>query len=116
VAGRERGVIDLLGVTRSGRLAVMELKVAADPNLPLQALDYWMRVKWHLERGEFQRLGYFPGIQLRSDPPWLWLVAPAYEFHPLTDVVLRYLSPEVPIRRFGLNETWREAIQVVYRG
>lgn len=116
VVGRERGIIDLLAVTRAGRLVVIELKASADPNLPLQALDYWMRVKWHLERGEFRRLGYFPGVELRGEPPLLWLVAPVFEFHSLTDVLLRYLSDEVPVRRIGLNHTWRQSLQVVQRG
>ncbi len=114
--GRERGILDLLSVTRHGRLVVMELKASADPDLPLQALDYWMRVKWHLERGEFHRLGYFPGRELRTEPPLLWLVAPVFEFHPVTDIVLRYLSSEIPVRRIGLNHTWRKSIQVVHRG
>lgn len=115
VAGRERGIIDLLAATRDGRLVVIELKAAPDPNLPLQALDYWMRVKWHFERGSFHRLGYFSGLELRPEPPQLWLVAPVFEFHSTTDAVLRYLSPAVPIRRIGLNHTWREGIRVVDR-
>jgi len=81
----------------------------------MQALDYWMRVKWHFERGDFRRCGYFPGVELRPEAPLLWLVAPAFEFHPHNEIVLRYLSPDVPIRRIGLNESWRENIQVVYR-
>ena len=115
VAGRQRGIIDLLALTRTGRLVVIELKASADPNLPLQALDYWMRVKWHQERGEFRRLGYFPGVELRAEPPLLWLVAPVFEFHSMTSLLLRYLSPEVPVRRIGLNQIWRQSLQVVQR-
>ena len=115
VAGRQRGIIDLLALTRTGRLVVIELKASADPNLPLQALDYWMRVKWHQERGESRSLGYFSGVELRAEPPLLWLVAPVFEFHSLTDLLLRYLSPEIPVRRIGLNHTWRQSLQVVLR-
>ena len=115
VAGRERGIIDLLALTRTGRLVVIELKASADPNLPVQALDYWMRVKWHQERGEFRRLGYFPGVELRAVPPLLWLVAPVFEFHSMTGLLLRYLSPGVPVRRIGLNHTWRQSLRVVQR-
>jgi hypothetical protein len=68
-AGGERGVLDLLAIDRSGRLTVLELKASADLHLPMQALDYWLRVKWHLDRGEFTARGYFPGITLRSVPP-----------------------------------------------
>ena len=61
-AAGERGVIDLLATERSGRLAILELKASQDIHLPLQGLDYWMRVKWHLDRDEFEKAGYFPGI------------------------------------------------------
>ena len=60
-AGGDRGVMDLVAVDYAGRLAVLELKATADLHLPFQALDYWMRVKWHLDREEFSPLGYFPG-------------------------------------------------------
>jgi len=33
------------------------LKVQEDINLPLQGLDYWLRVKWLQERGQFQPFG-----------------------------------------------------------
>ncbi len=39
---------------------MIELKASEDVHLPLQALDYWMRVQWHVERREFQANGYFP--------------------------------------------------------
>lgn len=115
IAGRQRGIIDLLAVTRQGRLVVIELKASPDLDLPLQALDYWMRVKWHLDRGEFRRLGYFPGIELAPDPPLLWLAIPAFDFHPLNETVIHYLSPEVPVRWIGLNHQWREGVKVVTR-
>jgi hypothetical protein len=66
-AGGERGILDLLAVDHTGRLVVVELKASADLHLPLQALDYWIRVKWHLDRGEFGPAGYFPGIELTPD-------------------------------------------------
>jgi hypothetical protein len=40
LAGADRGVIDILSVSRPGRLAVIELKLEEDINLPLQGLDY----------------------------------------------------------------------------
>ena len=114
-AGGERGILDLLAVDGSGRLAVLELKASADPQLPLQALDYWLRVKWHLDRREFSAHGYFPGIELRSEPPRLLLVAPSLEFHPSTEVILSYFSPEVPVERVGLGMDWRKGLQVMFR-
>jgi hypothetical protein len=114
-AGGERGIPDLLAVDRSGRLAVVELKASADLNLPLQALDYWMRVKWHLDRGEFSAAGYFPGLHLRPDPPRLLLVAPSLEFHPTTETILGYFSADIDVERIGLAVEWRKGLQVMFR-
>ena len=114
-AGGERGVIDLLGVDLTGRLAVLELKAAQDIHLPLQALDYWMRVKWHLEQGDFTRAGYFPGIALSAQLPRLFLVAPALDFHPSNETVLRYLAPEIPMERIGIGLEWRQELRVMFR-
>ena len=114
-AGGERGVIDLLAVDLTGRLAVLELKAAQDIHLPLQALDYWMRVKWHLEQGDFTRAGYFQGVALTAHPPRLFLVAPALDFHPSNETVLRYLSPEVQVERIGIGLEWRQELRVMFR-
>ncbi|HTS60767.1 MAG TPA: hypothetical protein VMH28_02025 [Candidatus Acidoferrales bacterium] len=114
-AGGERGVLDLLAVDHSGRLAVVELKASADLHLPLQALDYWVRVKWHLDRGEFGASGYFPGIALRPDPPRLLLVSPALEFHPTTETVLSFFAPEIEVERIGLAVEWRKELRAVFR-
>jgi hypothetical protein len=114
-AGGERSVIDLLAVDREGRLAVIELKADQDIHLPLQALDYWMRVKWHLERGEFSGRGYFPGIELVNRPPRLLLVAPALDWHPTNEVLLRYLSPEIRAERLGVGLEWKRDLRVMFR-
>jgi hypothetical protein len=111
----DRGIIDLLGVTRDGRLAVLELKAAEDIHLPMQAVDYWLRVRWHHDRDDFRRYGYFPEVQLSSKPPILLLVAPGFQFHPSIDIVLRYLSPEIEIARVALAEDWRRGLRVVFR-
>src|SRR5262249_9425923 len=55
----DRAMIDVLTLSRSGRLAVVELKADEDIHLPLQGIDYWSRVAWHNARGEFQKFGYF---------------------------------------------------------
>ena len=114
-AGGERGILDLLAVDYTGRLAVVELKASADLHLPLQALDYWIRVKWHLDRGEFRSCGYFPGVELRPEPPRLLLVSPSLEFHPTTETILDYFSPEIDVERIGLGLEWRKGLQVVFR-
>jgi hypothetical protein len=114
-AAGDRGVLDLLAVERSGRLAVLELKATADPQLPLQALDYWLRVKWHLDRGEFSPNGYFPGMALCPEPPRLFLVSPALEFHPTTETVLSFFSPAIDVERVGVGVEWRKGLQVMFR-
>jgi hypothetical protein len=114
-AGGDRGVIDILGATRDGRLAVIELKLDEQINLPMQGLDYWLRVKWLAERGQFRKRGYFPALEIASRPPRLYLVSPAFRFHSTTDLMLRYLAPSIEIVQVGLNAQWRERIQVLFR-
>ena len=111
----DRAVLDLLGATRDGRLVVIELKVSEDIQLIVQALDYWLRVRWHQLQGDFESLGYFAGLELQKKPPLLYVVAPGLRFHPASEIVLRFLSPEVELVRVGLNEHWRQGLQVVFR-
>ena len=111
----DRAMIDVLTVTREGRLAVVELKADEDIHLPLQGLDYWSRVAWHHARGEFQRFGYFPGRELSPERPLLFLVAPALHVHPATDTLLRYISPEIEWVVVGIDERWRHGVRAVFR-
>jgi hypothetical protein len=114
-AGGEQGILDLLTVTRSGRLAIIELKASEHIHLPLQAADYWLRVRRQLQSGEIARYGYFPGVALQQAAPLVYLVAPALQFHPTTDHLLQCLSPELEIVRVGLAESWRRGLRVVMR-
>jgi hypothetical protein len=114
-SGTDRGVIDILLATRSGRLAVLELKVQEDINLPLQGLDYWLRVKWLQERGQFQKFGYFPGIELADSAPLVYLASPAFRFHSTTGRVLRYLDQAIRITQVGINDGWRKDIKILFR-
>jgi hypothetical protein len=113
--GGERGILDLLAVDHRGRLTVVELKASADLHLPMQALDYWVRVKWHLDRGEFGPAGYFPGIELSPEPPRLLLVAPSLEFHPSTETLLEFFAPSIDVERVGIGVEWRKGLQVMFR-
>jgi hypothetical protein len=115
IGGADRGLMDLLTVNRQGRLVVMELKASEDLQLPLQALDYWMRVRWHQERGDLANARYFGDMMLSEHAPLLLLVSPALQFHPACETLLRYFSPAIEAVRVGLNEGWREKIQVVFR-
>ncbi len=73
----DRGLLDLLTLDRNGRLAVIELKADEDLHLPLQALDYWIRVRaLNNDRqpmagneggrplSAFERQGYFAGAEV----------------------------------------------------
>jgi len=121
-AAGDRGMLDLLSVTRDGRLAVIELKADEDLHLALQGLDYWVRVRWHLQQSdhatglpEFQRHGYFGGVQISPLPPRLYLVAPALRIHPATEIVLKYFKPEVDWTLVAIDERWRDEVRVVFR-
>jgi hypothetical protein len=115
IKGTDRGVIDLLGVTRSGRLAVVELKVHEEINLPLQGLDYWLRVKWLQDRNQLQESGYFPGYGLTPEPPLLYLVSPAFRFHSTTEKILRYFSKAIEFTLVGINDSWRKDLKILFR-
>ncbi len=111
----DRAMIDVLTCTRDSRLAVLELKADEDIHLPLQGLDYWARVLWHHQRGEFQQYRYFDEVQLSPQPPLLFLVAPSLRVHPAVDTVLRYFSPKIDWSLAGLDERWREGVRVIFR-
>jgi len=111
----DRAMLDVLTTTHAGRLAVVELKADEDIHLPLQGLDYWSRVAWHHSRAEFPRFGYFADRELSTQKPLLYLVAPALHVHPQTDVLLRYLAPEIEWEFVGIDEHWREGVKVIFR-
>jgi len=121
----DRGMLDLLTLDRDGRLVVLELKADEDLHLPLQALDYWIRVRALNEdraRGPdgrmlsaFERAGYFAGAEVSPLPPRLVLAAPALRIHPANATVLRYLSPQVEWELIAVAEQWRSELKVVFR-
>ena len=112
-AAGDRDLIDLLAVSTEGRLSVLELKISEDIHLPVQALDYWMRIKWHVERNELGHL--FPSVPLSNLAPKLKLVAPAMAFHSSCATVLRHFSSEIEIERVGINSEWQDHFRVVLR-
>ncbi len=114
-SGTDRGIIDILAATRRGRLAVVELKVHEEINLPLQGLDYWLRVKWLQDRNQFQEFGYFQGYELSREAPLLYLVSPAFRFHSTNEKVLRYFDSKIEVILLGINDSWRKEIQILFR-
>jgi hypothetical protein len=126
LASGDRGMLDLLTLDRNGRLTVIELKADEDLHLPLQALDYWIRVRSlnddrsaHEAGGRplsaFERQGYFADAEVSPLPPRLLLAAPALRVHPANEPVLRYLSPEVEWELIGLSDHWRRELKIVFR-
>ena len=113
--GGDRGMIDILTATHEGRLALLELKVGEDIELPMQGLDYWLRVRWHHSRNEFQNHGYFPGVSLSPLPPLLFFVCPEFRYHSTFPVLTRKIDSAVPLIQVGINENWREGVTVVMR-
>jgi len=111
----DRGMIDLLSVTRAGRLVVLEIKADEDLHLPLQGLDYWIRVRRVHADGDLDQHGYFPGVELSDRPPLLMLVAPALRIHPANETILRHLKPEVEWTLIALDEHWRQHLRVIFR-
>jgi hypothetical protein len=121
----ERGMLDLLALDGNGRLAVIELKAEEDLHLPLQALDYWIRVRaLNNDRqatgggralSAFEREGYFGGAEVSPLEPRLLLAAPALRIHPANEPVLRYFSPQVEWELIALSEHWRRELKVVFR-
>jgi hypothetical protein len=121
----DRGMLDLLTLDRNGRLAVIELKANEDLHLPLQALDYWIRVRalnadrQPAEGGKllsaFARRGYFEGAEVSPLEPRLLLAAPALRIHPANEPVLRYFSPTVQWELVALGEHWRRELKVIHR-
>jgi hypothetical protein len=119
-------MLDLLTLDRNGRLVILELKADEDLHLPLQALDYWIRVRalnddrqdtpaGGLPRSAFERQGYFAGAEVSHLPPRLLLAAPALRIHPANETVLRYFSPKVEWELIALSEHWRRELRVVFR-
>ena len=122
----DRGMLDLLTLGRDGRLTVLELKADEDLHLPLQALDYWIRVRaLNADRqpisgggrplSAFEREGYFAGTEVSPREPRLLLAAPALRIHPANEAVLRFFSPQIEWELMALGEHWRRDLSVVFR-
>ena len=121
----DRGMLDILTIDRNNRLVVMELKANEDLHLPLQALDYWIRVRAlnadrvldanGTPRSAFERNGYFDGATVSPLAPRLLLAAPALRIHPANELVLRYFSPEIEWELIALSEHWRNELSIIFR-
>jgi hypothetical protein len=126
ISSGDRGMLDLLALDRHSRLAVIEIKADEDLHLPMQALDYWIRVRaLNADRqtpagaarplSAFERAGYFPGAEVSEREPRLILIGPALRIHPANEPVLRYFSPKIQWELIALNEDWRRELNIVFR-
>jgi hypothetical protein len=108
----ERSVIDLLTLNCDGRLVVIEIKAAEDPQLPLQGTDYWLRVEQGRLLNEFEKRGLFQGVRLADQSPLLYLVAPRLRFHRTFATVAQCLTTQIEAYQIGINANWREGLKV----
>lgn len=120
-AAADRAMLDLLTVTRGGRLAILELKADEDLHFPLQGLDYWIRVHWLQQQrnasgaAELEQNGYFSGVSLETSSPLMYYIVPALRVHPSMETVLLHLSPAIAWTLVALNEGWRREPKIVFR-
>jgi hypothetical protein len=114
-AGAERNIIDLLTITDGGRLVVIEIKAAADPDLPFQALDYWIAVERHRQADDFRSKGYFEGCRLQDRHALLVLVAPLLTFHKTSGQLLASFPERIPLLQVGINQNWKREIKILRR-
>jgi hypothetical protein len=111
----ERNIIDLLTITTAGRLVVIEIKASADPDLPFQALDYWIAVERHRKAGDFLKKGYFDGCLLQDERAMLVLVAPLLAYHKTLGRMIEVLPRQVPLMEIGINQAWKRQIKILRR-
>jgi hypothetical protein len=96
-------------------LAILELKATENVDLPLQAGEYWSRIRRHQPAGNLARYRYFHGITLQEAAPLVYLISPVLRFHPSTDALLLFLTPEMEVIRIGPAEGWRRGLRVMVR-
>jgi len=105
--------VDLLAIRQDGRLVVIELKVAEDDALPLQAADYWRRIETLRRANHIAPL--FENARLADAPPLVYAVAPLLRFARSFDSLAALISPRIELYRFDINEDWRAGVRVMRR-
>lgn len=107
--------IDLLALRQDGRLVVIELKVSEDREHVLQGADYWRRVEAHRRRGHITRAKLFGDLKIRDEPPLVYLVAPTLRVHSSFQTLASFITNDIEIYRFDINEDWRGGVRVMRR-
>ena len=123
----DRGLLDLLTLDRNGRLAVIELKADEDLHLPLQALDYWIRVRaLNADRQPAPGSGprrsppssaraTFPAPRFLSSRHACCSPPPPCAFIPPTSRSCAIFRPHVEWELIALTEHWRRELKIVFR-
>jgi hypothetical protein len=65
------------------------------------------RCRRHQQAGDLKAYGYSRGSLCNLFHRW----SLALRFHPSTDTLLRFLSPDREVIRIGLAESWRHGIR-----
>ena len=107
--------VDLLALRQDGRLVVIELKVSEDREHVLQGADYWRRVEAHRRRGHIARAKLFGELKIKDEAPLVYLVAPTLRVHPSFQTLARFITEDIEIYRFDINEDWRSGVRVMRR-
>ncbi len=108
-----RRVIDLVAVTESGRLVVIEVKVQKSLDLLFQGLAYWRIVHEAQQHNAFHENGYFSGVDLSGGPPLLYCVTPLLALHAETRHLASRLRRKVEVYLIGINNDWRGGLKVL---
>jgi hypothetical protein len=103
--------IDLLALTKNGRLVIIELKVSLNREHLFQSVDYWQEIEKQRLAGNLQSL--FGELEIANLPTLVYLVAPRTAYHKDFDYLAKTVSDEIEIVRFDINENWRERLQVI---
>lgn len=114
--GKSTRQIDLFALRHDGRLVLVELKVTADRQLPLQGADYWLRVEALRRQGALARARLFgPAARISDAPPLVYLAAPLLSFHRSFWRLAAMIDPAIELYRYDLNEDWRSGVRVARR-
>jgi len=110
----DRAMIDVLTLTREGRLAVVELK-ADEGHSPAGTGPGLLVANSLAPRARrIQRFGYFPRGAATEPHCCFWLHLRC-TFIPATDTLLHYFSPEINWICSGLTSAGERTIRVVFR-
>jgi hypothetical protein len=113
--GKERKILDILAADEQGLLVVLEVKAECRIEDIFQGFGYRERVNHHLRDGDFQKKGYFQGIELKDSVPVLGFVSPLFSFHRTLPVIWKYLIPGGEVFFVGINSDWRDGIKTLRR-